>query len=49
MQVLVRYLCWGCGSEHDVYEDLGNIGTMEVVQWNLCPDCLEAHEKEKMV
>ena len=41
MEVLVRYLCWGCGAEQDVYEDIEeDVGTMKIEHWNLCPDCI---------
>ena len=54
MEVLIRYLCWGCGAEKDIYEEIEEIvDAMEIEQWNLCPSCQEgegdAKEKEKVV
>lgn len=41
MRVLVTYLCWGCGQEKVVVEDIEEpfVDFEEMEKWNLCEEC----------
>lgn len=46
----ITYMCWGCGSQITVYEDVEtSLPVPMVEQWNICFDCLRKKGTDKMV